>query len=249
MKSKIMSVASRFKQYLHREEEILLSNKIAEMVKPFAGTGMKILEVGCSDGYYAIDRGQRLGRVEIYGVDIGKKRLAKAKEKGIHAFSCDIENELLPFDNEYFDIIICNQVMEHLMKIHLIMDECHRVLKGKGIFLVSVPNLAALHNRLLLLIGKQPTTLQIMSEHLRGFAPDAFKEYLLFNRIFTLLSYKSSGFYPFPHPLSVYLSKFLPRLSTFQIALLQKDKNEEIKWVAEFQRRHIDGYGEDFWFE
>ncbi len=187
------------KCYLHRTEEINLSNKIVGMLKPLCdGKNMRLLEVGCSNGGYAIDRSHKLGISEVYGVDLGRKRLEEAKQKGVITFECDIEEEPLPFDNDSFDIIICNQVLEHLKKIHFLMDECHRVLKKDGLFVVSVPNLAALHNRLLLFVGKQPTTLQVFSEHVRGFAPDAFKSYLTFNNLFKLIRYSCSGFYPFP---------------------------------------------------
>lgn len=237
------------KQSLHKNEEVLLSNKIAEMLRQFARADHKLLEIGCSNGNYAIDRAERLGINEVYGVDVGVKRLEQAKGKMLSVYECNIEKETLPFENDSFDILICNQVLEHLKEIHHVMNECHRVLRKDGLLLVSVPNLAALHNRLLLVVGKQPTTLQVMSEHVRGFAPGAFIWFLTFNGFFKIISYRGSGFYPIPPPLSTFLSKLFPRLAVYQMALLKKTKTDGISWVEEFKRRHIEGYGEDFWYE
>lgn len=230
---------------------MLLSNKIVEMLRKFARADHKLLEIGCSNGNYAIDRAKRLGINEIYGVDVGVKRLEQAsgKWKMLSVYECNIEKEALPFEDDSFDILICNQVLEHLKEIHHVMDECHRVLKEDGLLLVGVPNLAALHNRVLLVVGKQPTTLQVMSEHVRGFALGAFIWFLTFNKFLKIISYKSTGFYPILPPLSTFLSKLFPRVSVYQIALLKKTKAGGISWVEEFKRRHIEGYGEDFWYE
>jgi hypothetical protein len=44
-------------------------------------------------------------------------------------------------------------------------------LRPGGVMIVALPNLAALHNRFLLLAGFQPTTLHIYNgDHVRGFA-------------------------------------------------------------------------------
>ena len=242
---------TRLKDSLHIKEEVILSDRLAAMLRPYCeGRAPRLLEIGCSNGKYASRRRSQMGgTADVYGVDVGTMRLEEAKQRGIRAYSCDCEREKLPFESDFFDMVISNQVMEHLKEIHLVTDEIHRVLKPNGLLLVSVPNLAALHNRLLLLFGRQPTTLRAMTEHVRGFAPDEFVRFLTLNGLFDLVSYKASGFYPIPPPLSGLLSKVFPRLSVFQIALLRKARSDGPKWVSEFKRLHIEGYGEDFWYE
>ena len=46
----------------------------------------------------------------------------------------------LPFKENFFDLIICSEVLEHLDDYHGAIDEIHRVLKPQGKFLPSVPS-------------------------------------------------------------------------------------------------------------
>ena len=49
----------------------------------------------------------------------------------------DITN--LPFDNNFFDLIICNHVLEHIPKDLIAMKEVFRVLKKNGVAIMQVP--------------------------------------------------------------------------------------------------------------
>jgi len=45
----------------------------------------------------------------------------------------------IPFDNEYFDSVLCSEVFEHLFDIEHALQEIHRVLKKGGKLLVTCP--------------------------------------------------------------------------------------------------------------
>lgn len=55
----------------------------------------------------------------------------------IKIIKVDITN--IPFENNYFDIIICNHVLEHIPNDHLAMSELFRVLKKDGFSILQVP--------------------------------------------------------------------------------------------------------------
>ncbi|MEZ4988649.1 MAG: class I SAM-dependent methyltransferase [Saprospiraceae bacterium] len=45
----------------------------------------------------------------------------------------------IPFENDFFDVIICNHVLEHIPNDALAMSELYRVLKKKGWAILQVP--------------------------------------------------------------------------------------------------------------
>lgn len=93
-----------------------------------------------------------------------------------------------------------NQIFEHVKEVFWILHEVTRVLKKGGSLIVGVPNLASLHNRFLLLLGAQPTSIQNDSAHLKGFTKSDFKKLLQsgFNGGYKLEGFAGSNFYPFP---------------------------------------------------
>jgi SAM-dependent methyltransferase len=46
----------------------------------------------------------------------------------------------LPFKNDYFDVIIASELLEHLNHPRSFFSECHRVLKKGGTLIITTPN-------------------------------------------------------------------------------------------------------------
>lgn len=151
-----------------------------------------------------------LHAVECYGPY--QKILA---QKGINVHNCNIEKDALPFQDESVDMIICNQIFEHCKEIWWIMHEISRVLKKGGVLIIGVPNLASLHNRFLLLIGRQPTSIQNHTAHLRGYSKNDLIKFINegSNSIFSLDGFGGSNFYPFPPFIAKPLAAVLPGMA------------------------------------
>jgi SAM-dependent methyltransferase len=45
-----------------------------------------------------------------------------------------------PFEDSSFDRIECFDVIEHVSNIPMVVQECHRILKNKGIFYITTPH-------------------------------------------------------------------------------------------------------------
>ena len=75
--------------------------------------------------------------------------------------SLNIENDSLPFPNGSVDVLILNQVLEHTKEILWIFHETTSALRVGGKVILGAPNLAAGHNRILLVFGKQPSLILI----------------------------------------------------------------------------------------
>jgi len=75
--------------------------------------------------------------------------------------------------------VVWNRDLVTVKNVGPAFQEVYRVLQPGGFLIVAVPNLAALHNRLLLLAGRQPTTLHVSNgDHIRGFAAPSMTRFL-----------------------------------------------------------------------
>lgn len=86
------------------------------------------LDIGCSDGLY------KPYIPNYVGLDIALARLKKFTGRRVWAVA-----EFLPFKNGGFDRIFMTELLEHTWERKKILTDCHRVLKNKGILIISVP--------------------------------------------------------------------------------------------------------------
>jgi 2-polyprenyl-3-methyl-5-hydroxy-6-metoxy-1,4-benzoquinol methylase len=147
--------------------------------------------------------------------------------------SINLEREALPFKDESMDVVMINQVMEHVKEIFWILHEISRVLKVGGHIVIGVPNLASFHNRLLLLLGKQPTVIQNHSAHLRGYTKHDITR--MFQMIFPggyhLEGFRGANFYPFPPVAAKLLAKVLPNGAWSIFFLLKKTRTYQDEFL------------------
>jgi methionine biosynthesis protein MetW len=116
----------------------------------------RMLDVGCGDGSFSSVVKKTLKIKEVYGVDISGVAIKLANSNGIKGISMDFDKKRLPFKNDYFDVVFCGEIIEHIVEIDRFLMELRRVMKPNGVILFTTPNLASWYNRLSLLMGYQP---------------------------------------------------------------------------------------------
>ncbi len=118
--------------YIDRAEIIL-----SEIIKK-----EKILEIGCGRGFYLKALRDINPKIEITGIDLNQKYLNVAKkyvdDKNVKIIKGDATK--LKFKNNTFEAIIASEILEHIKDDKKAMEEIKRVLKPKGIVMISVPN-------------------------------------------------------------------------------------------------------------
>lgn len=116
---------------------------ILEIAKYVAEKGeMNILDLGCGEETY-IENLVKISGINLYGVDISDfvidlHKRAYQDHSNVRFIACPAEE--LPFDEGYFDLVICDELIEHVPKAEILLDEIGRVIKKDGILIISTPN-------------------------------------------------------------------------------------------------------------
>lgn len=127
----------------------------------------RILDVGCGDGRLAALVKDFLG-AEVYGADISKRGVTIAKSLGIKAKVADIAKKI-PFADNFFDLVICTETIEHVADPDTLLKEIHRVLAPTGTLLLTTPNLSSWTNRFLFMFGIYPIFMEASTEAKVGY--------------------------------------------------------------------------------
>jgi len=98
----------------------------------------RVLDVGF--GYGEMLARLSAANAETYGVEIAQEAVDHARNNAPHATVSVASAENMPFEDGFFDIVLCSGVVEHLGKLYAGIGEMHRILKGSGFLLAVVPN-------------------------------------------------------------------------------------------------------------
>jgi ubiquinone/menaquinone biosynthesis C-methylase UbiE len=97
-----------------------------------------ILEIGCGTGKNTLFLSQ-IGEC-VHAIDFSQGMIEKAKAK-VQAenvrFSMMDLTQKWNFDNQSFDLIICNLVVEHMEDLSFVFSEASRTLKERGRFFIN----------------------------------------------------------------------------------------------------------------
>lgn len=162
-----------------------------------AGRPLDLLDVGCWDGTYTERYRATLGGT-ARGIEVFPEKAELARARGIEVANVDLETGKFPWPDGSADVVVSNQVFEHLKNIWNPMCEVARVVAPGGALVFSVPNLASLHNRVMLGAGLQPSSIRVFGPHIRGFTYRDTRAFLEFGGFFRIERVVGVGFYPFP---------------------------------------------------
>lgn len=95
-----------------------------------------ILEIGCGRGEM-LSNFKELG-LEVKGIDLSPE--APSFQKDIEIKVGNVEENILPYPDNSFDIVYSKSVLEHLNYPERYMKEAYRTLKPNGIIITLVPD-------------------------------------------------------------------------------------------------------------
>ena len=186
---------------------VQMEDSTASLVSEYAKQGDMILDVG-------VGMGRLLGRfpeLQRYGMDISMEYLRHASDRGIEVCYSLIED--MPYTNGQFDIVVCTDVLEHVLDLNVACAKILSVVRDDGVVIVRTPYREDLS-------GYLAPAFPYAYAHLRTFDESSLQ--LQFSRIFgcEFLEVCTAGYcatgrrlkYPIPFPKgAAILSQLLTR--------------------------------------
>ena len=191
-------------------------SRVLDGVLDGATRPLRIVDVGCGDGeaterLAAVAHAKNAGH-SVAGSDWAHGPLLRAQTRGLSVFRGTLAPPGLPIASGSVDVVVLNEVIEHLVDTDAAVAELHRVLRPGGHLLLSTPNLAAWFNRGALLLGMQPVFSEVslrrvfgrpgsvVAGHLHLFTRRALVQFLDANG-FTGITVSGACYHDTPGPL------------------------------------------------
>jgi 2-polyprenyl-3-methyl-5-hydroxy-6-metoxy-1,4-benzoquinol methylase len=186
----------------------------------------RVLDIGCASGEFTLKVGGVIGTKRLHGMDIDEYSVEQAREKEIEAIVHDANAEF-PYEDDSFDVVVSNQVLEHLHNTDGFFSEVRRILNSEGYAVISTANLTSFHNLAFMDLGMMPPGLHVSRVqvgnflygtethgHVKLFTAAALRDLARYHG-FKVEKLVGCGIYPFPRRISNLLSRIFTRYSTY----------------------------------
>jgi 2-polyprenyl-3-methyl-5-hydroxy-6-metoxy-1,4-benzoquinol methylase len=124
------------------------------LVERVASATPRILDVGCGQGHITHAISERLPTASVHGLDCSVTAVEYALRhfEGIGFALGDADD--LPYADDVFDIVVCNNLWEHVSDPLSVLAGIRRVLRAGGYLVMSTPSRYRLGNILRVVRGK-----------------------------------------------------------------------------------------------
>lgn len=110
-----------------------------KLLKKYIKINYRILDGGCATGGFMNFLSQS-GFNNLFGIDFSRKYIDVAKKQGLKVKLGSVEN--IPYKSNSFDLVVIDQVLEHLINPSRTFSEAKKVLSPEGLLCISVPDAA-----------------------------------------------------------------------------------------------------------
>lgn len=133
----------------------------AEAIVAVKGAGTRVLDIGCGNGYLIYQF--KDSYAQLIGLEFSAHRLRQAKINlqdlnflGLQGSAEDMSS----IDSGSIDRIVSADTIEHIPDVYAACAEMFRVLRPGGDLVINTPNIAFIKKRVLLMLGRFPSTSQ-----------------------------------------------------------------------------------------
>jgi len=143
------SVSDNIESDFH-QRRFKYTNKLIKQYAP--NKKLKILDLGCGEGHLTGVISQNQDH-EVYGLDYSISAIEYANKNftGIDFVVADAYQP--PYEDNYFDVVICNNIWEHVPDPLSLLNQITRVINPGGLLIISTPSRYRFGNVLRILVG------------------------------------------------------------------------------------------------
>jgi ubiquinone/menaquinone biosynthesis C-methylase UbiE len=113
------------------------------------GDDCQILDVGCGYGFLMGRINETCPKATVIGADLSRFQLINAKLRGVNGAFVVCCAEFMPFRSNFFDFIVCSEVIEHVGSKKDALSEIERMLQNGGYLCISTDNPLSVYRRIL----------------------------------------------------------------------------------------------------
>jgi ubiquinone/menaquinone biosynthesis C-methylase UbiE len=155
-------------------------NRLESIVKSIPeNKRLKILDAGCGEGHLIAKMYENNKENLYFGADITDIAADKAKSRCPYAKITLCNLSKLPFEDNFFDIVVCTEVLEHIYDFKDVAEELKRVLKTNSYLIITFPN-ETLWTISRFFLGRKPIK---VPDHINSFNPKKMKAIIGLNLI------------------------------------------------------------------
>ena len=112
--------------------------KITSLIKSVNEKPKNILDVGCASGWFLSQIHLFFPNTDCTGIDVYTDAIKYGKSLYKHLKLFAGDGHTLPFKKNSFDIVICNEVLEHVVDPEKVLQEIKRVLSANGYAVIEM---------------------------------------------------------------------------------------------------------------
>jgi SAM-dependent methyltransferase len=128
---------------------LALNKRTCDFLEP--NSNATVLDVGTGDGETFLWWGKIIGSTTLHAMDA----IENKHKDAIKTFIASLD-EKWPVQSNFYDVVISSQNIEHIIDTPLYMNECNRVLKPGGYFIILTENLSSWANIFATIMGWLP---------------------------------------------------------------------------------------------
>lgn len=167
------------------QDDDFMYGPVIKQIQPYLHPGAKVLDLGCNDGILSLY--MAMSGCDVLGIDIAPNAIKSAINSRNHHKLYNAQFKSMDFilewdEPEIFDLVVCNNVVEHVLVDDIFLDKIFFSLKPRGkLVQVGPTSYSSVYNVYKAITGKFPVDEE--EGHLRRYTKKSFQ---------TLV--KSSGF-------------------------------------------------------